>query len=297
MPITNLKIVMSGATGFVGSHISRRLSELNCEIVHLGRHDFKMGPEDLATRMKGTDIIINLAGAPIIERWTTAYKKEMYDSRIGCTKKLVDACKLLERKPSLFISTSAVGYYSSNGSHTEEQHSRSDDYMGRLAYDWEQAALKAEELGIRTVIFRFGIVLGKDGGALKQMLTPFKAGLGGTIGDGSQAFSWVHVNDLMRAFEAVIEDPSYEGAYNLTAPNPTTNKGLTEALGKALHKQALVKIPHFALRLQYGEGAQTLINGWHVIPKRLLDSGFSFTFTNIEEAVSDCVTKKSILRT
>ncbi len=289
MPITNHKIAMSGASGFVGTYLSELFRELKWEVLPLGRQDFKMTPEDLANRMKGADIIINLAGAPVIERWTSKYKKVMYDSRIGSTKKLVDACRLMETRPSLFISTSAVGYYSSKGTHTEEKHTRADDYMGHLAFDWEQEALKVLELDIRTIIFRFGIVLGKGGGALKQMLTPFKSGLGGTIGDGSQAFSWIHIQDLIRAFETVIQDSSYEGAYNLTAPNPTTNKGLTDSLGKALHKPTLIKIPHFALRLQYGEGAQTLIKGWHVRPKRLLDSGFTFTFSDIEEAVKECI--------
>ncbi len=291
MPNTNRKIAMSGATGFVGSHLSGLFHEQPCEVVPLGRHDFKMVPEDLAKRMKGADIIINLAGAPVIERWTKEYKKTMYNSRIDCTKKLVDAFRMMKKKPSLFISTSAVGYYSSSGIHTEAQNSRADDFLGRMSEDWELEALKAEELGIRTVIFRFGIVLGKDGGAFKQMLTPFKTGLGGTIGDGSQAFSWIHIKDLMRAYEAVIKDSSYKGVYNLTAPNPTTNKGLTVAIGKALHRPTLLTVPPFVLRLKYGEGAQMLISGQHVIPKRLLDHGFTFMFPDIEKAMIDCVEK------
>ncbi len=123
------------------------------------------------------------------------------------------------------------------------------------------------------------------------MLTPFKAGLGGTIGDGSQAFSWIHITDLMRAYEAVMIDSSYEGVYNLTAPNPTTNRGLTVAIGKALNRPTLITVPPFVLRLKYGEGAQMLISGQHVIPKRLLDHGFTFMFPGIDKAMIDCVEK------
>lgn len=291
MPNTNYRIAMSGATGFVGSHLSGLFSERRMEIVPLGRRNFKMVPEDLAKCMKGADIVINLAGAPVIERWNKDYKKVMYESRIGCTKKLVDACRLMEKKPALFISASAVGYYSTTGSQTEEEYTKADDFLGHMADDWEQEALKAGELGIRTIIFRIGIVLGKDGGAIKQMLSPFKAGLGGTIGNGSQAFSWIHMKDLMHAFETVIEDPSYKGTYNLTAPNPTTNKGITSAMGRALHRPTLLAIPEFILRLRFGEGAQTLTKGQHVIPKRLLESGFTFTFTDIDEAIKDCIAK------
>ena len=142
---------------------------------------------------------------------------------------------------------------------------------------------------MRVVIFRFGVVLGREGGALKKMLVPFKAGLGGTIGDGSQPFSWVHIDDLIRAYDKVIHDTSCEGTYNLTAPKSTTNKGLTQALSKALHKPAMLQVPRFVLRLQLGEGAQVLIQGQSVIPRRLLDSGFQFKFSDIDSAVKDCV--------
>ena len=195
----------------------------------------------------------------------------------------------MDPKPGLFISTSAVGCYPPGGPYTEEDDKRADDFLGKLTQDWENEALKAEDLGIRTVIFRFGVVLGKDGGALKQMLTPFKLGMGGTIGDGSQPFSWIHIKDLVRAYEAVIENTDYSGIYNLTAPNPTTNKGLTRALGKALHRPALLKIPEFVMRAKLGEGAQILTSGQYVIPARLIDSGFTFLFPGIEDALKDCV--------
>jgi uncharacterized protein (TIGR01777 family) len=286
---TTYRIAMSGETGFIGSHLGEAFRAQGWEIVPLGRQDFKMEPEDLAKRMQGVDIVVNLAGAPVIKRWTEEHKKDMYESRITVTRKLVKAVSVMDSRPKLFISTSAVGYYDTKGIHTEEQHVKADDFLGRLAQDWEGEALKARKIGMRTVIFRFGIVLGRDGGALKQMLIPFKLGLGGTIGDGSQPFSWVHIKDLINTYLTVIENNKYEGIYNLTAPNPTTNRGFTKALSKALCRPALLCIPKFLLRLQLGEGAYVLTKGQTVIPKRLIDSGFTFLFPEIDEAVKDCV--------
>ena len=279
---------MSGASGFVGSNLGSAFRKMKWKVVALGRNDLTSGL--LAEKMTGADVIVNLAGAPVIKRWSAEYKKTMYESRINITKSLVSACSQMDPKPKLFISTSAIGYYASGGPHTENNHVKADNFLGRLALDWEKEALRAKEFGIRTVIFRFGVILGKDGGALKEMLAPFKLGMGGTIGDGSQPFSWVHIEDLIRAFQTSVNDESFQDIYNLTSPHPTTNKGLTKALGKALEKPTFMKIPKFAIRLQLGEGAQVLTEGQTVIPERLIKSGFSFTFNDIEEAVKDCVT-------
>ena len=283
----NHRIAMSGATGFIGSSLSRALQKLRWHVIPLGREDFRS--EQLANKITGSDIAVNLAGAPVINRWTEEYKKEMYESRINTTRSLVSACSQIDPKPDLFISASAVGYYASGGPYTEKNYVKADNFLGHLAQDWEKEALRAKEFGTRTVIFRFGVVLGKDGGALKQMLTPFKLGMGGTIGDGSQPFSWIHIKDLVRAFQTAMEDPSFEGIYNLTSPNPTTNKGLTKALGKALGKPTIMQVPKFVLRLQLGEGAQVVSEGQAVLPERLMNSGFSFLFKDIDEAVRDCV--------
>jgi uncharacterized protein (TIGR01777 family) len=277
---------MSGATGFVGSNLGDAFRKLKWRVVPLGRKDFTSG---LAEKIAGADVIVNLAGAPVTKRWTEEYKKTMYESRVNVTKSLISACSEINPKPKLFISASAIGYYASGGPHTESSHVKADNFLGRLAQDWEKETLRAREAGMRTVIFRFGVVLGKNGGALKEMLTPFKLGMGGTLGDGSQPFSWVHTNDLIRAFQTAVDDTSYEGVYNLTAPTPTTNKGLTEALGKALGKPTIMKVPKFILRLQLGEGAQILTEGQTVLPERLLEKGFSFSFSHIDDAVRDCL--------
>jgi len=282
-------VAVSGASGFVGSRLVAAFQQRGWETVSLGRGDFKLAPEDLGKLLQGVDVVVNLAGAPIIERWTDEYKKIIYASRVDVTKKIVKACSLLKTRPSLLISTSAVGYYASQGVHTEDDHVRAEDFLGTLTRAWEGAALQARETGMRVVIFRFGVVLGREGGPLKKMLVPFKAGLGGTIGDGSQSFSWVHIEDLIRAYDKVINDSTCEGIYNLTAPKPTTNKGLTRALSAALHRPAVLQVPRFVLRLQFGEGAQVLTQGQAVLPKRLLDTGFHFRFTDIDAAVRDCV--------
>jgi uncharacterized protein (TIGR01777 family) len=196
-----------------------------------------------------------------------------------------------EKKPGLFISTSAVGIYDSRGVYTEKNGRYGDDFLATLSLDWERAALVAEDSGIRTVIFRFGLVLGPDGGVIRKMLLPFKMGLGGTLGDGKQAFSWVHIDDLVRAYLAAIDNSDFKGIYNLTAPHPTTNKGLTKALAKALGKPAVMRVPFFMLRLQLGEGAKAVLEGQSAVPERLLDKGFTFTFSEIDKAVQDIVRK------
>ena len=180
---------MSGASGFVGSNLGKAFSEEGWDTVPLGRNAFNAGPEGLAKQMQDADVVVNLAGAPIIKRWTKEYKKTIYDSRIGITKMLVEAFSVMKPKPKLLLSTSAVGYYGSEGINTEDKYIKADDFLGYLTRDWEKEALRAGAIGIRTVIFRFGVVLGRDGGALRQMIIPFKFGLGGTIGDGSQGFS------------------------------------------------------------------------------------------------------------
>ncbi|MBC8208219.1 MAG: TIGR01777 family protein [Desulfobulbaceae bacterium] len=286
----NVKLIaMSGANGFVGSHMCNKFKKNGWEILALGRNEFALPPEELTKLLQGADVIVNLAGAPVISRWTEEYKKVIYESRVTLTRKLVSACKLLEKTPHLFLSTSAIGCYSATGTHTEDDNIYVDDFLGHLTRDWEQEAFRAKEFGCRTAIFRFGVVLGQGGGALAKMLLPFKLGLGGTIGNGMQPFSWIHIKDLIRAVETAINDSTYEGVYNMTAPHPTTNFGLTKTLGRALSRPTIFPIPEFVLRLLYGEGAQVLTSGQTVLPQRLLDSGFQFDFPSIEEAVADCL--------
>ncbi len=276
---------MTGSTGFIGTNLSAAFAAQGRQVIPITRTDLAGGAGNLAEKMRGAGVVVNLAGATVIALWTKSHKKEMYDSRINTTSLLVRAFEMMPSKPPLFISTSAVGFYSAEGKHTEENFIHADDFLGTLTSAWEEAALKAVALGVRTVVFRFGIVLGKGGGTLAKMLFPFKLGIAGTIGDGSQAFSWVQIKDLERAYVTAIADGSFGGIYNLTSPNPTTNRGLTKALGKALHRPTVLPLPKFVLRLVYGEGAAVLTSGQEVYPKRLVESGFKFVYPDIDSAV------------
>lgn len=282
-------IAMTGASGFIGGNLTNTFAGRGWQTLALDKDDFKLTPEALALKISQANVVVNLAGAPIISRWTDEYKKLMRQSRVDLTRKLVDAIALMPVRPEVLISTSAVGVYSPKGGHDERTFTLAGDFLGKLALDWEAEALRAESLGVRTVIYRFGIVIGRGGGVLAQMMEPFKMGVGGTIGDGSQAFSWVHMDDLRQAYISAVEDETLSGIYNLTAPNPTTNKGLTQALADALHRPAIFRVPEFALRLKYGEGASVLTSGQRVFPKRLIEHGFKFKYENIDDAVKASV--------
>ena len=281
------KIVIAGASGFVGSMLTQSFKERGYEVEALKREDLKKS-QRLSERLNGSDVVINLSGANIINRWSENYKKLLHSSRIETTHALVEAMRVCENRPKLFISTSAIGIYKNDAIYDESTTTYSDDFLAKLCIDWEAEATKANTLEIRTAIFRFGIVLGA-GGALAKMLTPFKLGVGGTIGDGSQAFSFIHIQDLINAYHFVIENEPLEGIFNLTAPTPSTNYGLTKALGKTLHRPTMLPIPKWILTLILSEGASVLTDGQSAIPTHLLESGFEFEFETIEESIEALV--------
>jgi len=283
------KVIIVGASGFVGSSLKKHFLEMNYNVIVTKRTDLQ-DIMKLSSIMNGADVIINLAGANIINRWSDSYKKLLYSSRIDTTKALVEAIFQCEIKPKKFISTSAVGIYKNDAVYDEGTTTLADDFLGKLCQSWETEALKAKAFGVEVSIFRFGIVLG-DGGALGKMLTPFKLGLGGTIGDGKQAFSFIHINDLINAYQFILDNENISGIFNLTAPKPTTNYGLTKALGESLHRPTLLPIPQFVLNLILSEGAKVLTDGQSAIPNHLLQSGFKFEFESIEEAIEDLVGK------
>ncbi len=280
-------IAVTGASGFVGTNIKKRFEAKDFKIISIKREDLN-SLDKLKQIVEKADYIINLAGANIIHRWTESYKKVLYSSRIDTTKALFEAISKADKKPEVFISTSAVGIYKNERCYDEESFDYDDNFLAKICKDWEKEALKSKDFDIRTVIFRFGIVLG-DGGAFSQMLTPFKLGVGGIIGDGKQYFSFIHIEDLLDAYEFILENKNCEGIFNLTAPNPTTNKGLTEALGKSLNRPTFLPLPKFMLKLIFSEGAQVLTNGQCAKPKRLLEKGFDFKFKTIEETINNLV--------
>ena len=277
-------IAISGASGFVGSSLNKYFSNLNYQVISISR-DVLNNQEKLNEVISSSDIIINLAGANIINRWSESYKKLLYSSRIDTTSKIVNTINTITNKPKLLISTSAVGIYD-NKSTYDENGNYSNDFLSNLCQDWEKEALKAKNESTKVSIFRFGIIMGKDGGALQKMITPFKLGVGGVIGSGNQAFSFIHIEDLLNAYKFVIEN-EYEEVFNLTAPVPTTNKGLTKALGKTLNRPTLFPVPEFVLNLIFSEGARVLTDGQSAIPQKLLDLGFEFKFKNIEDTIEN----------
>ncbi len=283
------KIMMTGATGFVGTQLVRQLELQGYQVQALSRGDVVLAPGDLARMMQGCYGVINLAGAPVVHRWSEAYKKIMQVSRIDVTRNLVAAFREMVEPPKVFISTSATGIYADEGVHTETEYCYGKGFLADLALHWEAEAQKGADLDIRTLIFRFGVVLGRTGGPLAEMILPFKCGLGGKIGSGEQPFSWIHLDDLVRAYLVALDDETYSGVYNLVAPEPTTNLGMTRALGKALSRPTFFTVPVFLLRLRFGEAAEMLTRGQRALPQRLLAAGFSFEFAAIDEAMADCV--------
>ena len=282
-------VAITGSSGFVGTNLKRVFEAKGFKVLGIKREELK-DIEKLTSIIEEATILINLAGANIINRWTEKYKKLLISSRLDTTEALIKAMKKAKNKPELFISTSAVGIYKNDACYDEENYKYEEDFLSNLCKSWEDEALKAKEQNIRTVIFRFGIVLG-NGGAMEKMLTPFKLGVGGIIGNGKQDFSFIHIDDLTNAYEYVYENVNCDGIYNLTAPNPTNNYGFTKALGKALNRPTVLPIPEFVFNLIFSEGAKVLTQGQCVKPKRLLDSGFKFKFKTVSEAVNNIVKK------
>lgn len=280
-------IAITGSNGFVGTNLKKRMTKRGYKVVGISREEIS-NQDKLIKIIEDSDYIVNLAGANIVNRWSEEYKKLLISSRINTTKALSLAISKANKKPELFISTSAVGIYKNSDIFDEINYEYEDDFLANLCKNWEKEALKVEEYGVRTAIFRFGIVLG-NGGALKKMLTPFKIGLGGTISDGSQAVSFIHVEDLMNAYEFVIQDDKLNGIFNLTTPYPTTNKEMTKILGNILSRPTIFKIPAFVLKFIFSEGAKVLLDGQKILPKRLLDSGFKFQFKTINQALENLI--------
>ena len=279
-------IAISGASGFVGTKLNQFFSNLGYKIIAISRDDLN-NKIKLKELLEQSDIIINLAGTNIINRWTSVYKKLLYTSRIDTTKKIVNVLNEIKGKNKLLISTSAVGIYDNKDTY-DEKGNYANDFLSNLCQDWEKEALKAKSENIKVSIFRFGVVLGKDGGAFAKMITPFKLGVGGIIASGNQAFSYIHIEDLLNAYKFVIEN-NIEDTFNLTAPKPTTNLLFTRTLGKILKRPTIFPIPEFVLKLIFSEGAKVLTDGQDAIPKRLTNLGFKFKYNNIEETLKSLV--------
>lgn len=281
-----MKAAISGSSGFQGKAVTDMLKVLGYEVVSLSRKDLYGSPENLADRIRGAKVVIHLAGAPIIGRWTPKYKQEIFDSRILTTHNLANAMNRLEKKPHTFICASAVGIYPTQGVFTEDSREVAGNFLGKVCKDWEAAAAEAP-VEVRVLNFRFGIVLGKQGGALPKLAMPFRLFVGGRIASGKQMFSWVHLSDVLQIFRFTLENKTLSGPVNICTPQPVSNQHLSKAIARTLGRPAFLPVPAFALRLVFGDGAMMLTEGQEALPQKLLEAGFRFQFPEIKHALKD----------
>jgi len=286
-----MKIAITGATGFIGKELTSFLQKKEYVVLPVTRSTFEQPVSELSKILEGTSVVINLAGAPIVKKWTDEYKEEIINSRIGTTSKLINAIRYMDKKPTLFISTSAIGIYDSINTHDESSTDFADDFLGNLCKEWEFAASNVQQFVDRLVIFRFGLVLGKSGGSYQNLEKIFRLGLGGRISTGEQAVSFIHIKDLLNAYQQAITNLDTQGIYNLTAPKPINNIEFTKVMGRALNRPTFVRPPICVLKQVYGEGSNVLTSGQRVIPKKLLNEGFEFQYPTIEETVKDLMKK------
>jgi hypothetical protein len=290
-----MKVLLTGASGFIGSHLSKRLVAAGHQVFPVSRRatsdgaSFDWSDASLARGVQQSDAVVHLAGENLFDkRWTARQKAVLRSSRTEPTGKL--ARLIASRKPACFISSSAVGYYGDSPDvHFTERSPRGKGFLADLCGEWEAATLPASDAGVRTAIVRTGVALGQGGGALAKMLLPFKLGIGGPLGNGRQWLSWVHVDDLVSLFQFLLENPDASGAFNATAPQPVTMKTFASALGRALHRPAVFPVPGPMLKLALGEVADVLLTGQHVEPHRACDMGFRFRFAAIDAALRDVV--------
>ncbi|MYW66143.1 TIGR01777 family protein [Streptomyces sp. SID8379] len=290
------RIAVAGASGLIGSALVRSLTGEGHDVLRLVRReprtadevrwDPKGGHVD-ASRLTGCEAIVNLAGAGVGDhRWTAAYKQEIRDSRVLGTTVLAEAAAALPEPPRVFLNGSAVGYYGDTGERAvDESAAVGDGFLPSVCVEWEAATAAAHQAGIRTVLARTGLVVSRHGGAWGKLFPLFKAGLGGRLGDGRQYWSYIALHDHVAALRHLLDEESVSGPVNLTAPHPATNREVTAAMGRVLHRPALFPAPAPVLRVVLGEMAGDVLGSTRAVPTRLLESGFDFAFPGLEDAI------------
>ena len=299
-----MKVLITGGTGFVGKVLVKQLLAAGDEVViltrNVGRAALSLGSQCKYFRwddsnslppleaFAGVDGVINLMGESISKRWDENQKKKIYDSRIFGTKKLVEAIEQLPVKPKVFVSTSAIGIYGNRGSEEiTESSTLADDFLSKVCKDWENEANKVKNAGLRVVIIRVGVVLGRGGGALQKLVPLFKLGAGGPVGTGLQYMSWIQVEDLANMYCEVLKNNTLKGVLNGTAPNPVTNAQFTNMLGKVLHRPAFMPAPAFAMKLVLGEMSQIVLEGQKVLPTKFKETHFRYQYPTLEMALKE----------
>ncbi len=279
-------ILIAGYTGTIGSAMADHLKQHR--IIGIGRKDFQKNDSEFVREYEKADMILNFAGTPVIRRWTSRNRRKIMESRILTTKKLGLILNNGTPKERHLINASAVGIYSGQGIHTEKSMIKAEGFMRQVVDEWEKEALQLAGKNSKVAVLRIGVVLSKQGGMPGRLLPLFKWGLGGRIGSGKQAFAWIHIMDLLRATENILEQGK-TGIYNLVAPGICTNREFTRILSRILHRPAILAVPVIALRLIYGKGAEVLSGGQYVLPERLKKEGFVFRYPDLETALLDIV--------
>jgi uncharacterized protein (TIGR01777 family) len=299
------RVLISGGTGLIGSALTAALRADGLTVNHLVRRKEPTSPGEVAwtptsaivdiAAMEGHDAVVHLGGANLAQgRWTKSRKQVLRNSRVDTTRVLVDALARLQKKPSVFICASGVGYYGSRGDEIlTEGSGNGSDFLGMTCRAWEAEATRANSNGIRTVIARFGVILAAHGGALPAMVAPFKLGLGARLGSGKQWMSWITLPDVVAILRCAIEVPTWSGAYNVVAPNPVQNAEFTRVLAKVLHRPAFLAAPAIPLRLVLGEMADSLLlASQRAEPAKLQAASYRYHQENLEAALHDMLGKR-----
>ena len=298
-----MKALITGASGLIGKALQPALKESGWELLLASRNeptdsdhirwniDEGFADRDLS-RLEGLDAFIHLAGENVAGlRWSDEKKKAIRDSRVFGTRTIIEALAKIEKKPTVFISGSAIGFYGDrDDDEMTETNSAGDTFLADVCKEWEAESRRAEDMGVRTVLLRTGIVLSKDGGALATMLTPFKLGVGGVVGSGKQWMSWVSLDDVIGIVKYALENEKLRGAVNVVSPHPVTNEEFTKTLGSVLYRPTFLPLPEFAVNMIFGEmGDALLLDSTKVIPKRLIDAGYEFKYTDLKAALETAV--------
>jgi uncharacterized protein (TIGR01777 family) len=295
-----MKVTVTGATGLIGTALVAALKERGDEVTVLSRNPDQaareLGVEAVAwdpmaepapsSAISGRDGVVHLAGEPVAQRWTESVKRSIRASRDLGTANLVAGIAASEPRPGVLVSSSAVGYYGKHGAEIiDESAPAGNDFLAEVCVEWERRARAAEELGLRVVIVRTGVVLDSGGGALKTMLPPFRAGVGGPVAGGRQYMPWIHLDDIVGIYLAALDGEGWSGPVNGTAPEPVTNADFSKALGRALGRPAIFPVPAFAIRTLYGEMAEIVTEGQRAVPARTLESGYVFQKPELDAAL------------
>jgi uncharacterized protein (TIGR01777 family) len=291
-----MRVLLTGGTGFIGTPVAHALRAAGHDVTIVSRRPGfvpeKAIPWDgVRDAMPETDAVVNLAGTSVADgRWTAERKADIMNSRVDGTRVVVDAIREASKRPTVLVNASAIGWYGARGDEElDESAPAGEGFLAEVCRAWEAAAWPAQDLGVRTVALRIGVVIGRGGGALAKMLIPFRMGLGGPIGNGKQWVSWVHLNDVVGLVLAAVSNEQLTGPVNATAPTPVRNKDLTASLAKAVDRPAFLPVPGFALRLAVGEFADALITGQRVIPAAALAAGYEFKEPDLDAALPPLV--------